>query len=103
MKCASHKSENKCNQFFFLKFFHQSRWTLLLSHLTGLFEVTGIGCNPSEWYLFSDSLSKSLKAVLLHNRNMDLFLPLAHSVQLKEEYCSVKILQCKALKYEEYG
>ena len=44
----------------------------------------------------------SLKAVLLHNGNNYPSLPMAHSVHLKEDYTSVKML-LGALKYDDYG
>ena len=47
--------------------------------VTSLFGAVGIPCNPSEWRLFIDSSSRSLKAVLLHKGNIYLSLPLAHS------------------------
>lgn len=52
--------------------------------------------------MFIDSSTKSLKAVLLHNGNKVPSLPLFHSVHLKENYESVKIL-LEALKYQEYN
>ncbi|KAL7837429.1 hypothetical protein SRHO_G00271400 [Serrasalmus rhombeus] len=72
------------------------------NNVAGLFEAIGITCNPNEWRLFIDSSCKSLKAVLLHNGNKYPSLPVAHSVHLKEEYTSVKML-LGALKYDEYG
>ena len=70
--------------------------------MASLFEAIGITCNPSEWHLFIDSSSRSLKAVLLHNGNNYLSLPMAHSVHLKEDYTSVKMF-LSALKYDNYG
>jgi hypothetical protein len=70
--------------------------------VTGLFEAIGIACNPNEWYLFIDSSSRSLKAVLLHNGNKYPSLPLAHLVHFKKDYNSIKSL-LDALKYDEYG
>jgi len=70
--------------------------------VTGLFAEIGISCNPSEWRLFIDSSSRSLKAVLLNNTNNLPSIPLAHSVSLKEDYLSINTL-LTALKYEEYG
>ena len=52
----------------------------------------GIPCNPSEWILFIDSSSRSLKAVLLHNTNKCSSILLAHSVHMKEEHQNIKIL-----------
>ena len=67
-----------------------------------LFEAIVITCNPSEWRLFIGSSSRSLKAVLLHNENNYPSLLMAHSVHLKEDYTSVKML-VSALKYDDYG
>src|SRR6218665_3604218 len=54
------------------------------NNVAGLFEAIGITCNPSEWRLFIDSSSPSLKTLLLHNGNNYPSLPKAHSVHLKE-------------------
>lgn len=51
---------------------------------------------------FIDSSSRSLKAVLLHNGNKYPSLPLAHSVHLKEDYSSVKLL-LETFNYNKYG
>ena len=67
-----------------------------------LFDTVGIPCNTSDWWLFIDSSSKSLKAVLLHNPNQWPSIPLAHSVHLKEEYQNLKIL-LSALKYDQFN
>ena len=67
-----------------------------------LFEAIGITCNSIEWRLFIDSSSRSLKAVLLHNWNPYPSLLVAHSVHLKEDYTSVKML-LSALKYNDHG
>ena len=70
--------------------------------MSGLFEAIGIPCNRNEWHLFIGSLSRSLKAVLLHNGNHCLSLPMTHSVHLKEDYTSVKML-LNALMHDDYG
>ena len=72
------------------------------NNITGLFNKIGITCDPVEWRLFIDSSSRSLKAVLLHNTNKLPSIPLAHSVQMKEDYSSIHTL-ITALKYEQYG
>src|SRR6218665_2358068 len=82
-------------------FFSRQDGLYLCNNVVGLLEAIGITCNPSEWRLFIDSSSRSLKAVLLHNGNNYPFLPLAHSVHLKEECTSVKML-LSALKYDDY-
>ena len=48
--------------------------------------------NSSEWRLFIDSSTTSLKAVLLHNGNKHLSIPVGHSAHMKEDYENVKIL-----------
>ena len=72
------------------------------NNVSGLFYSIGIPCIPSEWRLFIDSSSKSLKAVLLHNDNKYPSLPLAHSVHLKETYGNVKTV-LNVLKYDQYN
>ena len=44
----------------------------------GLFRAVGIDHNPTHWRLFTDSSTKSLKAVLLHNGNIYPSIPLAY-------------------------
>src|SRR6218665_2553729 len=86
----------------FSNFFSRQDGLCFCNNVAGLFEAIGITCNPSEWRLFIvDSSSRSLKAVLLHNGNNYQSLPMAHSVHLKEDYTSGKMLS--ALKYDDYG
>ena len=86
----------------FSNFFSQRDGLCFCNDVAGLFQAIGIACNPIEWRLFIDSSSRSLKAVLLHNGNNYPSLPMAHSVHLKEDYTSVKML-LSALKYDDYG
>ena len=67
-----------------------------------MFKEIGIPCVPSEWRLFIDSSTKSLKAVLLHNGNKLPSPPITHSALLNENYESVKIL-LESIKYHEYN
>ena len=87
------------------KLLQSVRWAALLQQcgrsIRGYTHV-GITCNPSEWRLFIDSSSRSLKAELLHNGNNYPSLPMPHSVHLKDDYTSVKML-LSALKYVDYG
>jgi len=85
----------------FSTFFTKEDGLCFCNDIKGMFEEIGIPCVPSEWRLFIDSSTKSLKAVLLHNGNEFPSLPIAHSVHLKENYESVKIL-LKSVKYHEY-
>ena len=58
----------------------------------GVFNEIGIDYNPADLHLFLDSSVKRLKAVLLHNGNEFLSIPVGHSVHMKEEYENVKTL-----------
>ena len=49
-------------------------------------------CTVSDWRLFIGSSKQSLKAVLQHNGNVYPSIPIAHSVRMKEDRESVKIL-----------
>ena len=86
----------------FSNFFSREGGLYFCNNVPGLFEAIGITCNPIEWRLFIDSSSRSLKAVLLHNGNQYPSLPVAHSVHLKEDYTSVKML-LSVLKYNDHG
>lgn len=69
--------------------------------INGLFEEIEFPYDPSNWRLFVDSSTRSLKAVLLHNGNKYPSIPIAHSVHLKEGYENVKRL-LRLVKYEEH-
>ena len=60
--------------------------------IQGLFQEIGIAYSASDWRFFIDSSKRSLKAVLLHNDNVYPSIPIAHSVQMKKDRKSVKIL-----------
>ena len=67
--------------------------------LVGFFTQLEFLFIASEWRLFINSSSKSLKAVLLHNGNKYPSPPPAHSVNLKETYKNVKTV-LNVLKYD---
>ena len=60
--------------------------------IQSLFQEIGIAYSASDWQLFMDSSMQSLKAVLLHNGNVYRSISIAHSVQIKEDRESAKIL-----------
>ena len=60
--------------------------------IQGFFEEIDIAYSASDWRLFPDSSKQSLKAVLLHNGKVYPSIPIARSVQMKEDRESVKIL-----------
>ena len=57
--------------------------------------------DPTQWWLFIDSSTKSLKAVLLYKGNIYLSIPLAYSLQMKEDYENVKQLLIK-INYAQF-
>ena len=73
----------------------------------GLFQEIDIAYSASDWRLFIDSSKRSLKAALLHNGNVYPSIPIAHSVQMKEDRESVKILleliQCNDHNWDVCG
>ena len=60
--------------------------------IQGLFQKIGIAYSASDWRLFIDSSKQNLKAVLLRNGNVYPSISMAHSVQIKKNRESVKIL-----------
>ena len=67
----------------------------------GLFRAVGIYHIPTQWRLFIDNSTKSLQAVLLHNGNTFPSIPLAYSMQMKENYENVKQLLIK-INYAQF-
>lgn len=57
--------------------------------------------SPTDWRLFIDSSTRSLKCVLVHNGNHYGTIPIAHSTKLKEEYENVKKVLQK-IEYESH-
>ena len=72
------------------------------NNIQGLFQEIGIAYSASDWRLFIESSKRSLKAVLLHNGNVYPFIPIAHSVQMKEDRKSVKIL-LQLIQYNDHN
>ena len=60
--------------------------------IQGLFHEIGTTYSASDSHLFIEKSEQSMKAVLLHNGNVYPSIPIAHSVQMKEDLESVKIL-----------
>ena len=67
----------------------------------GLFRAVGIDHDPTQRRLFIDSSTKNLKAVLLHNSNIYPSIPLAYTLQMKEDYENVKQLLIK-INYAQF-
>ena len=47
---------------------------------------------PLEWKIFIDSSKRSMKCVPLHNGNKLAFVPIGHSIQMKEIYENIKTI-----------
>ena len=61
------------------------------SNVDNLFEELGIVDDPKERRLLTDSSSRNLKCVLLHNGNHYPSILIGHSVKMKEDYNNVKL------------
>ena len=72
------------------------------TYIQGLFQEVGIVYSASDWRLFIDCSKQSLKAVLLHNGNVYPSIPIAHSVRMKEDRESVKIL-LELIRYNNHN
>ena len=82
-------------------YYHATGDLCFCKNVNGLLAAVGITHVPAEWRLFIDSSTRSLKAVLLHNGNRYPSLPLAYSVQKKENYDNVKEL-LEQIHYEDF-
>lgn len=87
----------------FRKFFtlHENSSLVYCSDIKGLIETLGVGYQPSEWRLFIDSSSRSLKVVLLYNGNTLSSVPVGHSIQLTESYDNMETV-LDAIKYSDH-
>ena len=82
-------------------FFDMENKLCYCTNISDLFMSLGLPHNPSDWHLFIYSSKRSLKAVLLHNGNKYLSIPIAHTAHLKESYDNMELL-LETIKYEEY-
>ena len=76
----------------FSVYFHVFENLCYCKDVEGLFRAVGKEHDPTEWRLFIETSTKSLKGVLLHNGNKYPSLPLAYSLQMKENHENVKQL-----------
>ena len=85
----------------FSVYFHVIEDLCYCKDVEGLFSAVEIDHNPSQWWFFIDSSTKSFKAVLLHNGNIFPSIPLSYSLQMKEDYENVKQLLIK-INYSQF-
>ena len=67
----------------------------------GIMQEFGYSHRPEEWRLFIDSSKLSLKAVLLHNKNILPSIPVGYAAHMKETYENMKNL-LQSINYEQY-
>ena len=60
--------------------------------LYGLMNQLALQCELTKWRLFMDSSKSGLKAVLVHNGNVYPTIPVAHTINLKENYKDLKLI-----------
>lgn len=72
------------------------------SDIRGLMEALHIDYDVGDWRLFIDASMSGLKAVLLHNDNAYMPVPVAYSRTLKETYASMRLIFDK-VKYNEHN
>jgi len=85
----------------FKVFFSLEDGALFCNDVCSVMEILCQECNPDQWRLFTDQSKVGLKVVLLHNGNRFPSVPLAHAVNIKESYKSMKLLLGK-VKYNEF-
>lgn len=69
--------------------------------INGLFNEMNAPYDRNEWRLFIDGSKYSLKAALLHNGNNKPSIPIAHAVQTKECYETMRKILC-FIKYNDH-
>ena len=82
--------------------FDESSSLVYCNNVADLVEAMGLKYDATEWRLFIDSSSRSLKAVLLNNGNKFGSIPVAHSAEMRETHNSMGRL-LSALNYKDHG
>jgi len=97
LKCHTGNTNNRCHNFFSI-----NGELVSCNNVEGIQQELGCAHNPEEWQIFLDSSKFILKMVLLHNGNIHLSVPTAHSVHMKQMYENIDLL-LKAISYSKYG
>lgn len=84
-----------------LPFFKKENDMCFCNDIKGLFDVMNTAYDRNEWRLFIDGSKYSLKAALLHIGNKKPSIPIAHAVQTKECYDTMRTILAK-IKYNEH-
>ncbi|KAH9637300.1 hypothetical protein HF086_006944 [Spodoptera exigua] len=80
------------------QYFEMAESLVFCIDVSGLMKALKITYKQNEWRLFIDSSKLSLKAVLLHNRNILPSIPIGYAVHMKESYENMKTLLLR-IKY----
>lgn len=83
-------------------FFDKKSGVCYCKDIDGLMSNLGFEHEVKEWRLFIDASKASLKAVLLHNGNEKPSLPIAHAVDLKENYENVGLI-LDVINYKKFA
>ena len=88
----------------FRKYFSSDQKNSLVycNNIGGLIAAMGFTYDPTEWRLFIDSSSRSLKAVLLFNGNKISSVPVGYSVHMTKNYRNMELL-LTALQYKDHN
>lgn len=95
-------SSQKNRQAEFIQYFKTENQISFCSDIRGLMQALHIEYDIEDWRLFIDASKSGLKAVLLHNDNVYMPVPVAYSRVLKETYESMRLIFQK-VKYEEHN
>lgn len=68
-----------------------------------LMEELYVEYKTKQWGLFIDSSKISLKALLLHNGNVETSIPISHARHMKETYLNIQNLLKKYIKKTTTG
>lgn len=85
-----------------LNYFSEEDDFVFCNNIENLLSAIGLPKYISdEWRLFIDSSKRSFKCILLHNSGKFACVPIGHSVILKENYTSVRMVLQKLI-YDEH-
>lgn len=94
-------SSQKKRQAEFIPFFETENDISYCVDIHGLMQALHIDYDVEDWRLFIDASKSGLKAVLLHNDNIFMPVPIAYSRTLKETYASMRLIFEK-VKYNDH-
>lgn len=85
----------------FINCFSEDQGLVYCNDIDMLFTLFEYPHDPNNWRLFIDSSASALKAVLLHNGNIEPTVPIAYSTSMSETYEAMEILLEK-IQYRKY-